>query len=108
LRLIDIVAGQEMGVHGGPLAITRIDSQLDALIAITRRFATADYGFRARIRQSFEAGNGYPLALVELLDRVDAAAIKAKGSLYQSGGIDPFLIEQLEQLLQSLQYLTPH
>jgi hypothetical protein len=97
-----------MGGHGGPLAISRIDSHLDALISITRRFAIADAGFRTRIRQSYEAGNGYPLALAELLERVDAAAIRAKASLYQSGGVDPVLIEEMEALLQSLHGLMPH
>jgi hypothetical protein len=106
-HLREIADLQELGLAGDPLAITKLNSHTDALISITGRFVTANGGFRARIQQSNESGNSYPLGLVKLLERVNAAAISAKGTLYQYGGIDSVLIEQMEQLRQSLEDLIP-
>jgi hypothetical protein len=107
LHLRDIVRLQELALAGDPIAITKLDSHLDALINITRPFVTPDADFSARIWQSNKSGNSYPLALLELLARMNKAAIMAKGSLYQRCGIDWPLIERMEQLRQSLEDLIP-
>jgi hypothetical protein len=107
LHLREIAGLQELGLRGDSMATTRLDSHLDALISITRRFVTGDTGFRARILRSNEFGNSYPLTLVELLESVDAVAILAKGTLYRRGGVDPPLFEQMEQLRLSLEGLIP-
>jgi hypothetical protein len=106
-HLREIAGLQELGWRDGSVATTQLDSHLDALITITRRFVTGDAGFSARIARSYDFGNSYPLALVKLLEQVNADAIMAKGSLYQYGGIDPPLAQQMERLLWSLESLVP-
>jgi hypothetical protein len=106
-HLRQIAGLQELWWRGGSVATTQLDGHLDALISITRRFVTGDVGFSARIARSYENGNSYPLALVELLKQVNADAIMAKGSLYQYGGIDSPLAQHVEDLLRSLESLIP-